>query len=202
MKGLGSVAAVVAAILEDADAEVEAIDRDAAASIAALPALPREDTGLEDAAAIAAARERARIAVAHEDWEDARAALSDREAWIGRAVEAGRGRLRALDTAAARRNHLAALAREAIERLPAGPLEIVVSEADAPLLDADWKRGALRPDDAARVSIAVDGVDGGLVVRTADGRVQYDNTWTARAERLQPVWRSALAELYEQGRPR
>jgi vacuolar-type H+-ATPase subunit E/Vma4 len=202
MKGLGSVAAVVAAILEDADAEVEAIDRDAAASIAALPALPREGSTPDDAAAIAAARERARIAVAHEDWEDARAALSDREAWIARAVDAGRCRLRALDTAAARRDHLAVLAREAIECLPAERLEIVVSAADKPLLDDDWKRRAFAPDDAARVSIAVDGVDGGLVARTADGRVQFDNTWPARAERLHATWRAALADLYESGRPR
>jgi vacuolar-type H+-ATPase subunit E/Vma4 len=202
MKGLGSVAAVVAAIREDADAEVEAIDRDATASIAALPALPREGATPEDVAEIAAARERARIADAHEDWEDARAALSDREAWIARAVEAGRCRLRALDTAAVRRDHLAALAREAIERLPAERLEIVVSNADASLLDDDWKRDAFAPADAARLSIAVDGADGGLVARTADGRVQFDNTWAARADRLHATWRAALADLYEQGRPR
>lgn len=202
MKGLGSVAAVVAAILEEADAEVEAIDRDAAAAIAALPVLPHDGAAPEEAAAIAAARERARIAVAHENWEDACAALSDREAWIARAVEAGRCRLRALDTTAARRGHLAALAREAIDRLPAEPIEIVVSEADASLLDDDWKRSAFAPDDGARVSISVDGVDGGLLARTAGGRVQFDNTWSARAERFQAAWRSALADLYEPGRPR
>lgn len=201
MKPLGSVAAVVAAILEEADAEADAIDRDAAASIAALPSLAHDGPLPEDVSTIAAARERARIAVAQEDWEDARAALSAREAWFARAVEAGRCRLGSLETATARRSHLAALAREALDRLPAGPIEIAVSAADASLLDDDWKRGVFAPEDAARVSIATEVIDGGLVARTADGRVQFDNTWSARAERLQATWRSALADLYEHGWP-
>jgi vacuolar-type H+-ATPase subunit E/Vma4 len=200
MKALGSVAAVAAAILEDADAEVEAIGREAAASIAAMPAVPA-DGAAPASAAVAAARERARIAVAQEDWEDARAALGSREAWVGRAVEAGRCRLRAPDTVSSRRNRLGALAREAIDRLPAESIEIVAAETDALLLDDGWKRATLTPAEAVRVSIVVGSVDGGLIARTADRRVQFDNSWAARAERFQSTWRAALADLYEHGWP-
>jgi vacuolar-type H+-ATPase subunit E/Vma4 len=199
MKGLGSVAAVVAAILEEADAEVDAVDREAAAAIAALPPAPGDDAAPEDAAAIAAARERARLAVAHEDWEDARAALSDREAWVTRAIEVGRCRLLTLDAVAVRRDQLAALAREAIDRLPEGPVEVLVAECDVALLDDDWKKATFGSGEGARVSIAVGAIEGGLIARAAGGRVQFDNTWPARAERFHAAWRSALADLYEKG---
>jgi hypothetical protein len=33
-------------------------------------------------------------------------------------------------------------------------------------------------------------------VRTADGRASFDNTYDARAARLQAKWRSALAAIY------
>ena len=196
MKALGSVAAVVAATLEDADAEVDAIDREAAAAIAALPRGDGAADRPEDTAAIAAARERARIAIAHEDWEDARAAIGEREAWLTRALEIGRRRLAMPEAPALRRDRLALLAREAIERLPAGPIEIVVAEADVPLLDADW-RSTLAPNDPAQIAIVAGPIDGGLLARTRDGRAVFDNTWTARAERLQSIWRAALADVYD-----
>lgn len=195
MKALGSIAAVIAAVLEDSDAEAAAIEREAADTIAALPRGPAA-AAILDEAAIAEARERARIALAHEDWEDVREAISEREAWLARAIEAGRIQLGASEAPEPRRERLLMLAREAIARLPGGPIEIAVGEADAPLLDAEW-RAALLPASPDQILIVTAAIDGGVLARTRDGRASFDNTWPARAERLESTWRAALADLYD-----
>jgi vacuolar-type H+-ATPase subunit E/Vma4 len=143
-----------------------------------------------------AARARARIAAAHDDWEDARVAISEREVWLARALDVGRAQLAAPQGPAVRRDDLARLAREAIDRLPPGRLEILVSAADAPLLNAEWT-AAVGGDRQADVTVGVGQVEGGCIVRTADGRAVFDNTWPARHERLQATWRSAMADVYE-----
>ena len=87
--------------------------------------------------------------------------------------------------------------REAIARLPAGPLEIVVSEADAAVLDREWLGGVFGPGAVETPLVVTGAIDGGCVVRLRDGRASFDNTYAARAERLQSVWRAALADVYE-----
>jgi vacuolar-type H+-ATPase subunit E/Vma4 len=137
------------------------------------------------------------MAAARDDWEDARSALSEREEWLGRALELGRAQLAAAAPPGERRNDLARLAREAIDRLPPGPTEIVVSAADEPLLGPEWRAALAAPADPGTIAIVTGPVEGGCLVRSIDGRAVFDNTWPARAERLQAVWRSALADVYE-----
>jgi vacuolar-type H+-ATPase subunit E/Vma4 len=197
MKAFGSVAAVVAAVREDAALEADAIERQAEAAIARLrdEAAARRVVWPEGETRIVAARERARARVAHEDWLDSRAAIDEREAWIARAVERGRRQL--VEAPYGRQEWLATLAEEAIERLHARAVQIAVSAADAPLLDADWRAAVAAPARLDALEVIVDAVDGGCRVRSSDGRATVDNTLAARAHRFQTAWRAALAELYE-----
>lgn len=196
MKPLGSVAAVVAAILEDAAAEVEAVERETAAAIDGIRAEKQPDDGGAAAdARVSAARARARRRIAQEDWEDARQAMSERERWIEQAARLGRARLADRDPAAVERARLTRLAREALARLPAGTAEVVVSDADALLLGPEWcVEVATGRSDPVRVVAGT--IAGGCLVRSADGRASFDNSYAAREERLQAVWRAALAALY------
>ena len=129
MKPLGSIAALVAAVRDDAAAEADAIEREAETTIAHVLAgeSDRSAPDRADQRAVDIARDRARVRVAQEDWEDTREALAERELWMTKAVDLGTRRLRDQRAAIERRETLAALVREAIARLPAGPLEIAVS---------------------------------------------------------------------------
>ena len=71
MKPLGSVAAVVAAIREDASAEAEALDCQAQAEIDRIRTSEASDvvTIPDRERKLAAARQHARVRLAHEDWE-------------------------------------------------------------------------------------------------------------------------------------
>jgi len=70
---------------------------------------------------------------------------------------------------------------------------------DRPSLDEAWL-GRLGERLGRQVKISIEtaqGVDGGLVVRSADGRRLYDNTFGARLRRLRPEIRQTLArQLY------
>ena len=199
MKPLGSVAAVIAAIREDAAVEVDGIVRQADADVARLRAEDAADliTFPEGDMQIAAARERARTRLAQEDWLDTRAAIDEREAWLARAVELGRQRLDDAAAPAVRRQRLARLAKECIERLPSGALELIVTADDASLLDDGWRAAVMNSAELLSVSVVPGNVDGGCIVRTADGRASFDNSYRARADRLRTAWRAALATLYE-----
>jgi vacuolar-type H+-ATPase subunit E/Vma4 len=199
MKPLGSIAALVAAIREDAAAEAEALAARADRAVTMLtsdPAScpPRFD---DDQRAVAAARDRARVRVAQEDWHDARDAVAQREEWIARVISLGAGQLQERLPADEAREALATLAREAIQRLPAGVIELAVSESDEPLLDLAWRAGISRSGDADDIRVVVEPIGGGCIARSADGRASFDNTYAARSERLQAQWRAALADFYE-----
>lgn len=199
MKPLGSVAAVIAAIREDAAVEVDGIIRQADADVAGLRA---EDaahliTFPEGDMQIAAARERSRSRLAQEDWLDTRAAIDEREAWLARAVDLGRQRLDDAAAPAVRRQRLARLTKECLERLPLGALELIVSAGDASLLDDSWRAALMSPAELLSLTVVPGNVDGGCIVRTADGRASFDNSYPARADRLRTAWRAALAKLYE-----
>jgi vacuolar-type H+-ATPase subunit E/Vma4 len=198
MKALGSIAALVAAIRDEAAADAEAIAARADEAVARITAdascPPPTGTG---APTLAVARDRARIRVAQEDWQDARDAVAQREDWIQRAITLGAAQVRGRREPAATRAILAALAREAMARLPAGPVEIVVADGDAPLLDRAWRAEVSGPGNPDRITIATGAIDGGCLARSADGRASFDNTFDARAERLQAAWRAELADLYD-----
>jgi vacuolar-type H+-ATPase subunit E/Vma4 len=198
MKVLGSVAAVVAAIREDAAVEVDAIARQADAEIARLRAedAARPLAFAEGEMQIATTRSSARARVAHEDWLDSRAAIDEREAWLARVVALGQQRL-ALDGDERRKQRLARFVREALVRLQSSAVDIVVSATDAALLDEAWQLELRTAHPLETLSITAGGSDGGCLVRTIDGRASYDNTFQARADRFRTAWRAALAELYE-----
>lgn len=207
MKTLGSPAALAEAIRADAEAEVERVERELAL---ALQALEREE-GLGDeapvdrASRLEAARREARELIAREDQEDRRDALEARETWMRSIVEEGERRIAATADPTERRERLARLAAEALRELAGArrglveEAEILVPAADLPLLDEAWRRGvadaAGLPPAALAVS-AAESLAAGCVARTRDGRVSFDNSLAARARRLEPVWRSALADLW------
>jgi vacuolar-type H+-ATPase subunit E/Vma4 len=198
MKPLGSVAAVIAAIREDASAEAEALDRRAQAEVESIRALPAGDlVRMPDIERrLIAARQAAESRMAQEDWDDRRESVADRERWIARAVELGRHQL--ADVVGGQAEQLAALAREALSRLPGGVCEIVVPDADIAGLGPAWRRAVVDASGREDVRIAAGSHEGGCIARTLDGRASFDNSYAARATRFQSAWRSALAEIFEQ----
>ncbi|MGE5277732.1 MAG: hypothetical protein ACM3SU_12105 [Acidobacteriota bacterium] len=200
MRSLGSVAAVVEALREEAEGEVQRIDRETEQRIAALRASAAgEPVGLPDRGPrLAAARREADELLAQESWVDRRAMIEEREAWIGRIVAEGLGRLEAPEPASQRRDLLARLAAEAAACLPGEACEIVVAPADAALLDEGWCRDVARSagKKIARVVSDAGRRAGGCLARTEGGKVSFDNGFEARARRFEPAWRMGLAEIY------
>ena len=198
MTVLGSVEGVIAAIREDARVEIERIERDGKAAVAALrqsdAALPLV---LADAdARISAARRQAAERRAEEDWADRQSALNARESWIGAVAASGAARLRAL-AAPERRLELLKLAREARSRIPEGDCLVLVAAADLPLIDDGW-RTALAATSTARIDVHVGPeIDAGCIVETADGRIRFDNTYASRARTFESDWRHALGDLFD-----
>ena len=199
MRTHGSVASVVAAIADEVEVEVEAVRRRAEAARAALRAeeAPEPAVPPQGEARLVAARQQARERLARADWEAAREVLQDRERWMAAVAEAGLRRLcaRAGD-GEQRRRELCALIREALEALPGASFEVAVAAEDAALLAADEARlAALAPGVPLRV-LADDSVTGGCRVQAHDARASFDNTYPARARRLEPEWRGAAGGVY------
>jgi vacuolar-type H+-ATPase subunit E/Vma4 len=199
MKPLGSVAAVIAAIREDAAADVEELEKNAQAEIDRIRSLSTHDvvTLPDRERRMSAARRQAQARLAQEDWEDTRQIMSDREAWLTRAVTLGQQHLAEDDDAQGRRDRIARLAREALSRLPTCACEIVVREEDLALLGPKWQRALASTTSREHLRVVAGQLDGGCIVRTADGRASFDNSYAGRARRLESEWRSALAELFE-----
>lgn len=198
MKTWGSVASVVDALAEDVDAEVARIREAAEAEIEALRRADAADpVRIPDRdARLAAAHRDASEAIARDDWADRCAALQDREEWIARAVTLGLERLRqpeCLETPV-----LARLVREAAGHLPGSRFEVLLPEASRTRLeDATWQ--AVAESAGAAVARAEGNGDlpaSGCIVRTPDGRAAFDNSFEARARRLEAAWRRRLVEIY------
>jgi vacuolar-type H+-ATPase subunit E/Vma4 len=200
MKAVGSVAAVIAAIREDAAAEAEAIESRATAEVERIRGLQASDvvTIPDRESRLAAARRHAQMRVAQEDWEDTRDAVAVREEWMNRALELGRQVLTNREGGQAHRERLAALVAEGLARLPGGACEIVLSGTDVALLGPDWGRDTARVNGRDDIRVTAGSLDGGCILRTLDGRLSFDNSYTARTNRFQAAWRSALARVYEQ----
>jgi vacuolar-type H+-ATPase subunit E/Vma4 len=195
----GSIEAVVAAVQEDANAEVEKIERDLAAAITRAR---DEDAGLPvvvpDAdPRISRARRQTHDRIAAEEAADHQSALRDRETWIAQAVTEGQRRLLALDVATTRAD-LIRLAREAIDRMPDQALELLVSPARADLLDAATRDEIMTAPGKtiARVTLSPNVGSGGCIVQTIDERIRYDNTYAARCRRFASIWRARLGEVW------
>lgn len=123
--------------------------------------------------------------------------LAAREAELDKLFDAARQRLAdkgSYDYPAV----LAVLAAQAIEAMAADEVVIELCEQDRALATDAWldevRRRVGRP-----VTIDVSAnhapIAGGLIVRSADGRLLYDNSFAARLERLKPELRRRLADM-------
>ena len=179
----GSVASIVAAIREDAEAEVERIDQSTRAQVAAIlreeretvVTIPDRDTRL------AAARRENQERLAQQDWEGRRAAIEQREAWIARVIATARERYRSTP------EQQTALVREALQNVDAAECEVLVSPRDRDLVDPSRFE--------KKIHITTTELSGGCIVTA--GPVVFDNSLDARAKRLESEWRKALGEVYK-----
>jgi V/A-type H+-transporting ATPase subunit E len=93
---------------------------------------------------------------------------------------------------------MAALAAEAIRAMDGDEVVIGFAEGCAGIATDEWladvKRRAGR-DVTLRVAEEPEAIDGGVFVRSADGRLVYDNSFAARLERLRPRLRRHVAEM-------
>jgi vacuolar-type H+-ATPase subunit E/Vma4 len=184
MQTLGSPASVIAAIREEADAEVERIEQAAAAELASLRAgAASASVAIADREErLAAARRTNEERIARQEWEGRRAAIEQRETWIQRVVAKAHESW-AHGEPATRKEQLNALIRNARSRLPAGACEVAVSADDQELVDA--------PD----ASVVTAPIAGGCIVTI--GNTSFDDSLEARSRRLEPEWRNALSGMYK-----
>ena len=167
MQTIGSVAAVIAAIGEDAAAEVERIEQ-LPLDVGAPPEPPRRDEERVNAIR----RENAER-IARQEWEGARAAIEQREAWIRRVVEH-----------AALSADPMPLVLEALRYVPGEECEIALNPGDR----IDVSRLG------RRVRVVEGPIAGGCIVTAGD--TSFDNSYEARARRLESEWRNALSGMY------
>ena len=184
MQTLGSPASVVAAIREEADAEVDRIEEMTAAELASVRAAAASTSVAigDRQARLAAARRTNEERIAQQEWDGRRAAIEQREMWIQRVVAKAQEKWTSGD-AAQRREQLNALIREARSRMPRGECDVAVSAGDRDLVDT--------PD----VRVTTASIAGGCMVTI--GNVSLDNSFEARSRRLEPEWRSALSGMYK-----
>jgi vacuolar-type H+-ATPase subunit E/Vma4 len=198
MKTLGSVAAVVAAIREEANAEIERLEREAAAEVAALAGPRAAGPGPESDPRVGAARARARDEDSQEEWNASLQDLQDRERWMNAVVAAGRQGFAGTSDQSAARRLIGALVMEAVAHLPAGACIVVVPAAIIAGLDDVW-----RSETSARtgrpLTVERGPLTAGCIVRLADRPMAYDNSLEARERRTQVEWRAALARVYADG---
>jgi vacuolar-type H+-ATPase subunit E/Vma4 len=201
MKTHGSVAAVVAAIQDDVQVEIEHLEAETSAELARL----RRDfeshspVVADCEARLAAARAQARERLAREDYRDARAEIEVRDAWMHKVVAAAQKRL-SQTASPCRRHVLGRLADEALTKIPARECVLQIARRDVPLADAAWV--SERVSNAGKVDVKIVGIeiDGGCIAASGDGRVAFDNSIRARTERFEGQWRTALASLFEEAR--
>jgi vacuolar-type H+-ATPase subunit E/Vma4 len=189
MHVVGSVDAVMATIRAEADAEVERLRTRADEEIARLRNLPPEtDAGDRESRLIAARKHNDELA-AQMDWEERRRVIEQRETWIERVIARADELLRSA-TVDQRKESLAGLAREALQRVRGEQIELRVAAHDRSLVDDAWCR-EIAPGSSVGENAPI---RGGCLVRS--GALVFDNTFEERAKRLEPVWRKALAGMY------
>ena len=197
MKTLGSAAAVIAAMRDDAAAEIEKLERETASAIESLRVPAGSPAG--DAARarqVDAARRTALDRGVEEAWQDARAMLTDREAWMASVVDAGARRLADPSDAERGRRLMADFIREAVPHLPGPALVVSAPAGFAAVLTDAWRR-ELETDTGRTLTLGFTGPAAGCIVGTPDGSVTFDNSVAARSRRSASEWRAALARLYE-----
>lgn len=133
-----------------------------------------------------------------------RGLLAAREAELEQLFEAARQRLAdrsSYEPAAV----LAALAAQAIRAMGADRVTVELAEADRAVATEAWLADVRRRvgrEVAIEVSSEAAPIEGGVVVRSADGRLLYDNSFGARLRRLRPELRKELAaQVFKENNP-
>ncbi|MBM4038932.1 MAG: hypothetical protein FJ290_10495, partial [Planctomycetes bacterium] len=186
-------------ILKDAATKAERIRKRAEREARKLlDAAAREAEAARDKVLDVARRRAERAAqsiLATVEQETRRDLLAAREAELDGLFEAARQRLadrNGYDYPAA----VAALAAQAIQAMGAGRVTLELAEADRALATEAWLADVRRRvgrDVAITLAQQPAAIDGGVVVRSADGRLLYDNSFAARLCRLRPDLRQELA---------
>jgi len=145
-------------------------------------------------AALAAADRRREMLLAAVPAEAGRLRSERLEALLDSIKAEAAGKLTSEAVRAGKRAILAALAAQAIGRMEGGGFTVALATADmdaAPGLPEEIARLAGR--GALEISIEESpGLDGGVVVRDAEGRQHWDNSFKARLERFWPELRGRL----------
>lgn len=196
MRTLGSVAAVIAAIDDDAAVEIERIEREAEGHIAAFdepesgtPFDPGQDGRVEDA------RAAARTARSETEWDASVADLQERERWIAQVAADARRALEEERDPSWTQAWIRQLAIEAAAALPPGDVVAVVPAGTSSSLGEAWAAEVGRAIGRT-VSVEAGPLSCGCLVRLADSPIAYDNSLEARERRTELTWRHALAALY------
>jgi len=176
MQTFGSAASVVAAIREEAAAEVEKIEQTTSAEVAGIneEAKTKSVVIADRDEQLSAARRANQERLAQREWDGRRAVIEQREAWIVRVLARAHELWRGGD-----RSQLQTLMREAVALLGDEHCEIAVAAIDRETIEK-----------AKLADIA-----GGCIVTAGD--IVFDNSFEARARRLEAQWRNALAGMYK-----
>jgi len=188
-------------ILADARRQAERAIRKAERDGQAAIDKAKDEVDQERNEKLAAARQLAErkrmLALATVPVEIGRMRAADVEQTLGTLREQARGRLAARQGFDYGRT-LAALAADAISRMAGDAFVLGLSAADhkayGETLVEQVQASAPRPDLSLTVDPQPAGISDGVLVRDPDGRQVWDNSLTARLDRIWPLLRSQLAE--------
>lgn len=95
------------------------------------------------------------------------------------------------------RETVVGLAAKAVARMAGGHFTLALSDADRRQLDDGWLEEVRRRSAKANVQVSFAAepakIEGGVIIRDADGRQMWDDSLAARLERLWPAMRCELA---------
>ena len=195
MRAWGSAASVVAAVADDAAAEIERLEHAAEeATIRRQAAQTGVPAPIDPGPRLAMARRGAAELDLEQDWQDALTAARDRDEWIAAVIRIARP---AIATATDVVQWTAALIVEAVGHLPDCASAVVAVPASIlSAVDQDW-RPALESTTGKSLVVEAGTFTAGCLARTGDRRVSFDNRLEAREARMSTELRTALARHYD-----
>jgi len=204
-EGTGSVELLCRKIEEDARREVESIISRAEKSAAELRARYSSDAGKVRDEILERARAKAdavrRRTLSGVNLETKRMSLQAREEIIGEVLSMVMDKLEGLRKEDRYRDILKGLLLEAFEALGERETVAIFDEADRDLVDEGFisevrsHLNELYGDDVSlEVSREFHRSGGGLILRSKDGRVSFDNTFDARLRRMRDSLRLAIVK--------
>ena len=194
MRAWGSAASVIAAIVDDAAAQIERLDREADEEKERRRAVHAQAPLIDPEPPLALARRNAAELDLEQDWQDALADARDRDEWIATVIEAGRSAVVAAGDVVP---WTGALVIEAVRHLPGCATAVVTVPAAVLRVTGDDWREALEAKTGRPLILEPGSFAAGCIARTGDGRVSFDNRLEAREARTASEWRAALVHRYD-----